>query len=43
MARPIRNSDTGSLLLMRNETGTRTAKAPIIPSTITKDVYPIPL
>jgi hypothetical protein len=43
VASPIWKSDTGSHLLIRNDTGTRTQNAPIIPCIMTNLVYSIPL
>ena len=43
VASPIWNKDTGSHLLIRNDTGTRTQKAPMMPWIITNLVYSMPL
>ena len=43
VARPIRKSETGTILLIIKDTGTRTANAPTIPCIITNLVLPIPL
>lgn len=43
VASPTPNNETGTIRLMRNDTGILTPKAPTIPCTITNNVFPQPL